>query len=184
MLSPKVGLWGQAAFRAGVPESPHFGTRSVFPNSRKIPPGRLLLPGGLGTPRNAWQWHARNLAGRDAGRLSWLMITAQLKVGARGEIAWETLASRSPFRHGFQPARRTAFRAEVANMVDRDVEEAGALATGSTADPRAPDLITGCWLGIAHHFFGAGVHDCISVQPSTVQTYAKSSPVGSTTING
>jgi GTP cyclohydrolase IA len=32
-------------------KSPPFGTCSLLPYSRKIPPGRLLLPGGLGAPR-------------------------------------------------------------------------------------------------------------------------------------
>jgi hypothetical protein len=47
MLSQKVNLLGQVA-SCGCPGSPPFGTGTLFPYSRKIPPGRLLLPGDLG----------------------------------------------------------------------------------------------------------------------------------------
>src|SRR5260370_11792726 len=90
----------------------------------------------------------------------------------------------SLLRRGLVAACRAALLTEVADVVSWDVEGTRACAAGSAAEPNAPRFITGCWLGIAHHFLGVGVHDCISGQPSTVQTYAKPSPVGRTTING
>src|SRR5260370_8046961 len=53
-------------------------------------------------------------------------------------------------RRGLLAACRAAFLTEVADVVGWDVQDARAPATGSTAEPHAPRLITGCWLRLAH----------------------------------
>src|ERR1017187_8238218 len=55
-----------------------------------------------------------------------------------------------PFRRGLLAACWTAFLAVVSDVAGWEVDDAGALATGSAGEFRAPRLKTGCWLGHAH----------------------------------
>src|ERR1035437_10153268 len=56
-----------------------------------------------------------------------------------------------PFRRGLLAACWTAFLAVVSDVAGWEVDDAGALATGSARELRAPRLKTGCWLGHPHH---------------------------------